>query len=95
MAKPILPEALRENIKELFGKGYTQDAVFRFVKGAAQKYVESGKQLNRCLVQIRSKVPVIPKKQIAYSIPPWLLRARGLYGCDSKKSLTRYQLILK
>lgn len=70
MAKPILPEALLENIKDLFGKGYTQDAVFRFAKGPAQKYVESEKQLNRCPVQIRNKVPVIPKKQVAYPSPP-------------------------
>ncbi len=40
MANTILPEVIRDAIKELFGEGYTRDAVLKFFKAVAQKYVE-------------------------------------------------------
>jgi len=52
MATPILPEALREDIEELFRKGYTREAVFKFVRNEAQKNVDSDEQLNRCIIGI-------------------------------------------
>jgi len=36
MAKPVLPEIFREEIKSLLKKGYTQDAVFKFVEKSTE-----------------------------------------------------------
>jgi len=70
MANTILPEVIRETIKELFAKGYTRDTISIFVKAEAQKYVESDKQLMRCIVSIERIIPDIPKKAKAYPTTP-------------------------
>ena len=71
MAKPILPEILREEIKGLLKKGYTQEAVFGFVKDSAGSFVNSDKQLKRCISHIETVVSSsIPIKRINYPIPP-------------------------
>jgi hypothetical protein len=70
MAKPILPEALRETIKELFSKGYKHDAVFKFVEDVARKYVESEQQLNKCLIQLKNRVQNIPENLKEYPTAP-------------------------
>ena len=49
MAKPILPEVMREDIIELFRKGYTGEAVAKFVKVEAQKYVDTDKKLMKSI----------------------------------------------
>jgi len=41
MAKTVLPEILREDIKELLRKGYAQEAVFKFVEKSAESFVKS------------------------------------------------------
>jgi Holliday junction resolvase len=70
MAKPILPEVLREEIKELLQKGYTHDAVSKLIESEAKKYVNTSKQLGRCIISIERIVPVIPKNRIDYPDPP-------------------------
>jgi len=70
MANPILPEVLREEIKELLRKGYTREAVSKFVENEAKKYVKHGKQLERCIVSIERIVPEIPRKRIDYPKSP-------------------------
>lgn len=37
MGKPILPETIREDIKDLFRKGYTRDSVFQFERDEVLK----------------------------------------------------------
>ncbi|MBC8461197.1 MAG: hypothetical protein H8D67_24700, partial [Deltaproteobacteria bacterium] len=70
MAKTILPEVIRDAIKELVGKGYKRDAVLKLINAEAQKYVESDKQLMRCIVSIERTVPEILKKTKTYPTPP-------------------------
>ena len=70
MGKPILPEVLREEIKELLKKGYTREAVSKFVKKEAQDYVDSDEQLNRCIVSIERTINDIPEHRIGFPYPP-------------------------
>jgi len=70
MGKPILPEVLREEIKELLEKGYTREAVSKFVENEAKIYVKTGEQLERCIISIERIVPEIPKKRIDYPESP-------------------------
>ena len=70
MAKPILPEVIREDIKQLLKKGYTRDAVFEFIEDETANYVKSGKQLERCIVGIERIVPEIPERRIKCPEPP-------------------------
>ena len=59
MSKTILPEVLREAIRELFEKGYTRDAILEFIKAEAQKYVESDKP-EKWLKCLKCKMPLAP-----------------------------------
>jgi len=70
MGKPILPELIREDIKELLRKGYTHEAVSKFVENEAKNYVKPEKQLERYIVSIERIAPEIPKKRIDYPEPP-------------------------
>jgi len=70
MGKPILPETIREDIKELLRKGYTREAVAKFVKNEAQDYVDSDEQLNRCIVSIERTINDIPEHRIGLPVPP-------------------------
>ncbi len=49
MAKSVLPEIFREEIKSLLKKGYTQDAVFKFVEKSTESFVNSAGQLKNAL----------------------------------------------
>jgi hypothetical protein len=44
MAKPILPGVIREGKKEFFKKGYTRDAVVKFVKNDSIDHLKGGKK---------------------------------------------------
>ena len=71
MANPVLPEILRDDIKELLKKGYTQDAVFMFVKAGTDPYVKSDEQLKRCIARLEHAAESsIPEKRIDYPITP-------------------------
>jgi len=70
MAKTILPEVIREAVKELLKKGYARESVFRFINDQSRKYVNSDKQLMRCIVSIERTVPHIPQKTKNYPEPP-------------------------
>jgi hypothetical protein len=71
MAKTVLPEILREEIKRLLVKGYTQDAVFRFMKSPAGNFVKSDKQLERCIARLEMVVASdIPRTRIDYPVTP-------------------------
>jgi hypothetical protein len=70
MAKTILPEIIRLDIRELLQKGYTQEAVLKFVKNESEGYVDSEKQLNRCISQIARSVKNIPTSLIGYPVSP-------------------------
>jgi hypothetical protein len=71
MARPVLPEILREDIKALLKKGYTQDAVFGFVKDSAGSFVNSDGQLKKCIARLEAVVSShIPKKRIDFPIAP-------------------------
>ncbi len=70
MAKTILPEVTREAIKELLTKGYVRESVYRFIKDQSRKYVNSDKQLMRCIVSIERTATEVPKDTKAYPTPP-------------------------
>ena len=70
MGKPILPETIREDIKDLFRKGYTSDSVFQFERDEAQPYVNSTVQLKRCIMRIEQVVPDIPDGRIEFPVAP-------------------------
>jgi hypothetical protein len=70
MAKTILPEVTREAIRALLTKGYARESVFRFIKDQSMKYINSDKQLMRCIVSIERTVPDIAKKTKAFPTPP-------------------------
>ena len=56
MAKPKLPEPVREQIKDLFRQGYSNQSVFRFVKDEAKSYVSSDQELSRCIRSVKGRV---------------------------------------
>jgi hypothetical protein len=71
MANTVLPEILRNDIKELLKKGYTQPAVFMFVKAAANAFIDSDAQLKKCIAQLEAAVSTfIPRKRINYPLIP-------------------------
>jgi hypothetical protein len=70
MARTILPETIREDIKSLLGKGYSKEAVHKFIQNAAQKYLSDNAQLMRCIVRIEQEVPNRPVKVIGFPAPP-------------------------
>ena len=77
MGVPILPEVLREDIKELFRKGYTRGAVSNFIRDEAQKYMSTEKELARCIASIEWRVTDKPKKRIGYPEKPDLKEFDG------------------
>ena len=68
MAKPILPEKIRRKIRDLFKEGYSKDDVFRFIKHEVGHYVESDKQLWKCISSIKSRV--VSKHEKTSPVPP-------------------------
>ena len=56
MAKAKLTEPVREKIKDLFRQGYSNQSVFRFVRDEAKKYLQSDKELSRCISSLKGKV---------------------------------------
>ena len=64
MAKAKLTEPVREKIKDLFRQGYSNQSVFRFVKGEARGYVSSDRELSRCISSLKGKV----KRQTSVSL---------------------------
>jgi hypothetical protein len=70
MGKPILPETIKEDIKDLFRKGYTRDSVFQFKRDETKPYVSSDIQLKRCIMRIEQVVPDIPNRRIDFPLVP-------------------------
>ena len=70
MGKPILPESIREDIKILLMKGYSKEAVAKFVGKESQSYISSEKQLERCIVSIERIFPDIPKVRNDFPVVP-------------------------
>lgn len=65
MPEPILPDDLRNRIRELFDKGHSTIEIFDFVIDESVKYVDSHEQLTRCISAIIRKRS--PEKQIGNS----------------------------
>jgi hypothetical protein len=70
MGRSILPETIREEIIDLFRKGYTRDSVFQFERDEAQPYVNSDVQLKRCIGRIEQVVPDTPDVRIVFPVAP-------------------------
>lgn len=70
MSRLILPEAIRENIKFLLGKGYRREAVAKFTRDEAKKYVNSDRQLILCITRIEQTIRGIPNSKKAYPSTP-------------------------
>jgi len=65
MPEPILPDDLRNRIRELSDKGHSTIEIFDFVIDESVKYVDSHEQLTRCISAIIRKRS--PEKQIGNS----------------------------
>jgi hypothetical protein len=69
MAKPKLPDYLRERIKYLFRLQHSNEDVLRLVRGEGLDYVASEKELLRCISSLKGKAnkgegaasPILPK----------------------------------
>jgi hypothetical protein len=70
MSKPILPETIREDIIELFRKGYTRDSVFQLKRAEAEPYVNSDAQLKRCIIRIEQVAQDLPNRRIDFPAVP-------------------------
>jgi hypothetical protein len=58
MAKPKLPKRLRDEIMELFRRGYTSDRIYGMVIDRAKHYVKSHEELSNCIASIEGKVTI-------------------------------------
>jgi hypothetical protein len=56
VAKAKLPKQLRERIKLLFRQGHTNAEIYDLVKAEGEDYVDSGKELMRCIIAIKGKL---------------------------------------
>jgi hypothetical protein len=55
MAKTVLPKVLIEEITRLHNQGFSSMGIFDAIQNEAQKYVESDRQLARCISAIGGK----------------------------------------
>jgi hypothetical protein len=56
MGKAKLPKQLRDEIKDLFRKGYSSDRVYGMVIDKAKAYINSHDELAKCIASIEAKV---------------------------------------
>jgi hypothetical protein len=56
MAKAKLPKELRDEIKELFRKGFSSDRVYGMVIDKAKAHINSHEELTKCIASIEAKV---------------------------------------
>ena len=55
MANLKLPTHLRKRIKYLFGEGHSNEQVFKIVFDEAMDYIDSDKELSRCIASLKGK----------------------------------------
>ena len=56
MARTKLPKKLRDEIRELFRRGYSSDMIYGMVIDKAKKYVSSHEELSNCIASLEGKV---------------------------------------
>jgi hypothetical protein len=56
MAKTKLPKKLRDEIRELFRKGYSDDRIYGMVIDKAKNDVSSHEELAKCISSLEGKV---------------------------------------
>lgn len=70
MPSPELSDSFQEEIRTLLSKGYTIEAVWRFVKDEGAKYADSGAALKKSIENISKRMPGACPCSKALPAPP-------------------------